>query len=444
MQQLHPTTQVWLRRCFGVLAVLCALFLQNSVRAQKTKPFEEVSKMALHDEQPTACIAYWWYNQSRWDSIWSETYVYSGDGLLTEVIHEEPQPTLGFQPHSRHLYAYDTAGRQTSHIQQTWGSGTYTNAQRQMLYYDQSGKDSLEFHFSWANTQSGMDWDTISGSRTLRTHLPNGAISSEEFSSWTTITSGSYWAPQNKSEYSYSSLLEWDTVTYSQFLNGNWLANGRKVDIVWNNFSLGQSAAFVTQLPNGGWSDVQRTTCTYSGLDSDCYTENFTSFWDTVSRQRAFFDTDDELIHSEESQLQGNIWSVTNGRYYDYVRDSMGRTQQLVQREWDPQHGYTNAMKYVYSDWFVGVTEAESQNFHLTAYPNPATEFCNFKLEERMVGPVLIELFDLNGLCRLRNLRSGSPSEIQLLLPETLENGNYIYRVTSKSGSANGKIQLRR
>ncbi|MEY3444205.1 MAG: Secretion system C-terminal sorting domain [Bacteroidota bacterium] len=426
------------------MAFLGALSLHTSVRAQKTKTFEEISKIALHDEKPTACIAYWWYNQSRWDSIWSETYVYSGDGMLTEVIHEEPQPNLGFQPHSRNLYAYDSAGREVSHIQQDWGSGTYTNAQRQLRYYDQSGKDSLEFQFFWANTVSGMDWDTISGILTLRTFLPNGDISSEEFSSWTTITSGSYWAPQNKTEYSYSSMLEWDTVTYFQYLNGNWLANGRKVDIVWNNFSLGQSAAFVTQLPNGGWSDVQRTTCSYNGLNSDCYTESYISFWDTVSRQQAFFDTDDELIHTEESQLQGNFWTVTNGRYYDYLRDSSGRTQQLVQREWDPQDGYVNAMKYVYSDWFVSVTDAESQDFHLTAYPNPAAEYCNFRLADGMVGPVMIELFDLNGHCRLRNLRSGSFSEIQVLMPESLENGNYIYRVTSKSGVADGKIQLRR
>jgi hypothetical protein len=430
---------------FGWLSLLLlGIFLPKPLVSQTETAFEGYSKIASQGETPPICRAYIWRNHVRWDSIWQETYTYSPSGLVVETIHDDVFFNPGFAPHYKYLYEYDAQDRKKNWTQKTWGSGTYTNDQRKEWFYSHTGHDSVEYTFQWVSTPFGFDWDTLSGSRTLRTALPNGDILSEEFESWTPTTSGSYWNPQNKVAYHYSQTAEWDTVTYFQAQNGNWLPNGRRVAMNWFDFSQNQCASYVTQLPNGGWSDVQRTTCTFNGLDSDCFTENYSGNWDTLLRQRLLFDSDGRATRVENQIRQANIWSITDARTFDYTLDSLGHVVEMIQQEWDLQFGFQNNLKYVYPSWLVGFAENSQAEMGVTIYPVPATDVCKFRLEGKTGGLVHIELYDLHGRLRVERIRPFTSNEIQLPLSEQLEGGTYLYRITTNAGSARGKIIILR
>ncbi len=444
MKVATPFDRKLLARFGWMVWVWLGIFLPQPLVSQTETAFEGNAKTLSQGETPPSCKAYLWRNRVRWDSIWQETYTYSPSGLVLEILHDDVLINPGFTPHFKYLYEYDAQEREIRWTQKIWGSGTYTNDQRKEWFYAQTSNDSVEYTFQWVSTPFGFAWDTLSGSRTLRTTLPNGAVLSEEFESWTPTTSGSYWNPQNKVAYHYSQAEEWDTVTYFQAQNGNWLPNGRRVAMNWHNFSQNQCASYVTQLPNGGWSDVQRTTCTFNGLDSDCFTENYSGNWDTLLRQQLLFDADGRAIRIENQMRQANIWSITDARTYDYSLDSLGHVTQMIQRDWDIQFGFQNTLKYVYPSWLVGFAEISQAEMGVTVYPVPATDVCNFRLEGKTGGLVRIELYDLMGRLRVESIRPYSSNEIKLLLSEQLEGGTYTYQISTNAGSARGKIIILR
>lgn len=431
---------------FPGLMLLLIVFLTpaNSLaQAMPKDPTElRAARTALHPQTPEACMAYVWWNRIFWDSLWYETHVYATNGLLMETIHDDVYFQQGLQPHYRYLFEYDNQRRQTSYIQQVWGSGVYTNTHRQMWYPDFRGNDSLNFQFQWVYTPFGYAWDTLTGTRTLNAYTPNGDIASKEFYMWTTTTSGSFWSPQSKTDYRYSTAMEWDTVVFYQSVNGNWQANGRWVDITWHDYAQGQYASLVTQLPNGGWADVQRTSCSYSGLDADCHTESYSGSWDTVSRHQEFYDADSQLIQIENRVRQGNAWTVLDGRKHNYTRDSLGNVVELINQDWDQQVGYLNANKYVYSSWFVGLSDAHLPTLQVKVFPNPATTSLSFTVEGITAGPVRVALFDMQGNLRLECHHPHAAAEIKVPVSDQLPAGQYIYTLTTRAGTARGRVML--
>jgi hypothetical protein len=387
-------------------------------------------------------MAYIWWNRVQWDSLYHETYTYSPQGRLLNNRHDDYYTNQGLLPHYNHVYTYDTGGRMLDHIQQIWSSGAYQNQLRESWTYDVMGRDSLTFDYQWVGTPFGFAWDTLSGSRIIYTWTGTGEVATEEYSTWTTTSSGSYWTDYSRVEYSYSPAMEWDTVTTYSYMFGNWSASYRKMDMVWHDFPQRQCAAYILQLPSGGWSDYQRVTCAFNGRDSDCTTETWTSAWDSSSREFRTFDSIGHPTKVENQIRQGNQWSVQSGAVYLYTYDSLGRVVQKIDQDWDPVMGYLNDFKYVYSTFAVGMEEVADQ-LTLRAYPNPFADHLKFSLETKP-GPVTISLYDLAGRLRLQCQLAYTGSEIDLPISDQLEQGAYIYHVLSREGAVRGRVVLQR
>jgi hypothetical protein len=405
----------------------------------------QLATRATHQNTPDNCMAYIWWNRIQWDSLWQETYTYSVGGLLMEARRDVFVTGQGLEPLYNYVYAYDGLGRKTDKIQQIWNGTGYDNQVRESWTYDSRGADSLLFQYQWVFTPFGYAWDTMGGSRFVHIYTPTGDVATQEHSIWTPTTSGSYWENFSKTEYSFSPALEWDTVVFYNNASGNWAAHSRWVDLAWHDYTQRQAASYIVQTSSGGWTDLQRITCSYNGLDSDCIFEGYSGAWDTTGREYRLYDAGSHLTKREKWQRQNNLWSVENGDVHLYTYDSLGRHIETVDQYWDPTVGYLNANRYVYGSFFVGLENAVMLSLDARVYPNPlaAGDRLHIVLETRP-GPVTFTLHDLQGRLRLQCQAAYTGAEIEVPISQTLEQGQYIYEIRTREGRAQGKVMLQR
>jgi hypothetical protein len=99
-----------------------------------------------------------------------------------------------------------------------------------------------------------------------------------------------------------------------------------------------------------------------------------------------------------------------------------------------------NIGKYVYGSFFTYAADAEVQHIQVSAYPNPCTDHLHFGFDSPPKKPVHIALYDLQGCLRMQTTMHSEVKEFAVPISESLENGAYVYRITTAQGHASGKV----
>lgn len=393
-------------------------------------------KVATHGDYPELCYRYNWHDSlADWDTTYRETFTYFPNGALAQNIGEQYNGN-GFTPHRRGTYTYFGQGELESEFGETWNGNAWENQFRTEYIWDIHGNLEQWLRFNWDVSQ----WDTVSGYRSIYTYFSPGLIGTQIDQYWDSNTSA--WENSNRMEFTYTNLTNWDTAVFSYWNANNWVLDERSIDVVWYNFEKLLATSGRVQLHNGSaWEDLARVTGTFGQNDSHVYVwEEWTNNnWVQALKEVENFDAQGHQTLSESYDWIG-AWQQSDGYLSHYTYDSQNRTEEIISESFDG-YIYRYAGRLEYPSFFTSLEETISPTLSATTYPNPCTDRLNFDLGLKQNGPVEIALYDLNGTLRLQtNMRASTTETVSVPISEFLENGSYIYRISTKEGIATGKV----
>jgi Secretion system C-terminal sorting domain len=398
-------------------------------------------KIAEHHDHPHTCTEFDWNGSgSVWDSTYRTTFAYFPDGRVAEEITARFLANQ-FQPNSRLTNLFNAHGDRINTTSYEWDSAAWVNSFKHEITYDPYGNPLLFWDFDWVQGA----WDTVAGNRITYTYTFTDKPTSGLDEVW--LGTGLGWRNSSLEELTWPTPQGWDSYTYSRWLNNAWEPQDRQVAVSWYKFSewMPYSITYQTYY-NGAWLNEGKRDYTYGQYDSEV---SFSQEWLNVAWDTLYKDviTRDSLSHAilEEGYDWVGTWQFSSGDQNDYAYDGQGHTVEIIHQSWTG-NVYEFETKQVYDNFFtVNAASPTTILSQVTAFPNPCTDKLNFKLELQQNSPVQIALYDLQG--RLR-MQTASPrlmdSQVTVPISEVLENGTYVYRISTKEGVAEGKVIVQR
>jgi Secretion system C-terminal sorting domain len=397
------------------------------------------AKISEHNDLPALAYEFSWNDSmAAWDSTRRKTYTYSPAGLLLEAVGDV-YTSNAFQRSYRETLSYNVQGWLTDYLSKYWDGSTWVNQSRNEYDYDAFGNSSYDFYFSW----NGTTWDSTYGRRSTFSYVFTDKIGKETVEYWD--PQNPIWVLSDRSDYHWPNAQAWDSLTYFEY-TGTWEPSGRIAVFGWHNFAAElPDSALIQSYSVNGWVDDESMHVTYGLHDSYdwIYYSRFVNIWIPYSREVTQRDSKDHDVLNEGFEWNGG-WDQNYGYTNDYLYDGQGRTMEIVHDAWD-LGSYSHSQREVFPSFFTGSTDAIAPRVGVTAFPNPCTDRLNFNVELRQNGPVQIALYDLQGRVRVQ---TASPrlvdSQVEMPISEVLENGTYLYRVSTKEGVASGKVVVQR
>jgi hypothetical protein len=387
---------------------LDAYYYGDTITGQWVGERKVESTLDIKGQITEVVISYWDIDNNQWLPSRKEVNTWNPDGMLLFYMHYEydagkdqwveklkkelvynndETPDL-FQTYEwveskgawiiirKDVYLYDDQGRETSVTSTNWNSGT------EALIY--AGKVETVYDANGLITITSYSWDLASAD----------------------------WIPANKQEYTLSfSLLiyyTWDS------LSGQWKGDSKYEKGISNS-------GIVLYDIYSEWDD---STSMFVPTDSVGYSFDLngnpsvytSSVWNTISGGWIF-----NYKHEYSYNEEGNI--VLDARY-NWDNDTL---------EWKDSEKIT----WYYSEHtFTPVPGIN--NGQLRVYPNPASEYVVFDLED-MSPSAAICLFDSQGRLVLQHrLSVNQPVPVGNLAP-----GIYIYRLADRGKTYQGKIEIK-
>ncbi len=435
----------YMRLVFLFSMLVCLLSL--NVPAQLAGPFpgtmrhtdnpRAVAKVTVHQDTPQLGTFFEWRDSlSDWDTTGQAIYTYYNDGKLAEEINYM-YANQSFLPVNRSVYTYDSMGLTQEWTMQTWG-GQWDNFSKVNYTYDPFGNTTDYVEYNWLASA----WDTAVCTRNSYTYHNVSQIASVTRRIWQGASLG--YRIQDSTDHHFDLSNRWDTTTF-YYANANVLIpETRIVDYVWHDFSKQQPSSGRIEKFTTSWVDDRRFTATYSQNDSELWIyEKFVApSWVNYGKESVTYDIEDHPVAIEYYGWIG-AWELEQGELNTYVYNGNGQTLSRVRELFD---GYLFRFdrKYVYSAFFTQATEATLPVVQVRAYPNPATESIQFQLALDKPIAVTVQLLDMQGTLRTAATFNRAQNEITLPISDVLENGTYIYRITTATGQASGKIVVQR
>ncbi len=394
-------------------------------------------KVTSHDDLPNLKWALDWNDTANtWDSTARHTYSYAANGnLVEEIIQNFVGP--GFVNAQRLQYAWNSQGLMQTEWSYRWNGMAWEYDYRTNWTYDAQQNPSSNLTELW----DGSAWGNLAGYRWTNTYVFTNRLAASEFENWNPATMG--WDLYLRYESHWPSVQGWDTLATYTYSLGTWVPSERAVDYVWLDFDQDLELSGRWQQYDGqNWADRSRFVCTYTSQNQD--SDFITEAWNGTNWQNEYryINDDDSLGHrrSFHNYQWLGTWDLTGSSEFDYIYDNQGHTMEIVTRPWNGI-SYNNAIKEVFGSFFTGLGESQTLACNVTAYPNPCTDLLHFRMELPTPGPVQIALYDVQGRPRLQTVAAAQTDmAIEVPISETLENGTYLYRLSTKSGRAEGKV----
>ena len=430
--------------------LLALLFTSTLANAQKPKLMErweaikknktaQTQKVASHADLPEYVLEYYW-NGSAWDTSGQLNNTYSINGYLIEQLRDFYSSGV-FAPSSKSLHTYNANGNETEMIYQSHNGTTWENSYRTVATFDNHQNQTSYISYNWVNSA----WEISFASRSTYQYNSSNQITEEVVEDYDTGTSS--YVLSEKTIYTYSAGLP-SEFEYLEWDGTNWVPSFKVKNVVWYDFSRDLVLSMLYQEHDGtAYVDLERGNWTYGQNDSyvGIYQEYAAGTWTNSYRDVVDYDAYEHETLIESSFWSNSMWELNYGDRAIYLYNGQGNTVEVSHEQfYFGTSGYENTNKYVYSSFFVGAADAIQNELGLTVFPNPASSKLNFDLKMEKNGPVVIELFDLQGRKRLVSSSSFHGQTISLSLSESLENGTYFYRVSDGNALSQGKIAIQR
>ncbi len=430
---------------FAFLILLTATgFAQRRLDTFKNKVHshhgtQAASKAASHDDLPTMCNNFDWNDTlNQWDSTSRTHFTYFPNGDFAEVISEQ-YVGLTFVPSYRATYSFNNQTNTYKSINYNWNGSVWENSYRSDETRDVNGNPILFIDYFWNVSQ----WDTSGGERLNLSYVLVNKIGQSVSEVW----NAGLWETRYREEYAWPNAQGWDSATFSDWNGSAWDYTERYVDVTWHDFPqfLATTARYQSYV-GPQWEDGDRFTATFGTYDS--YTQ-ISEEWTGSSWVNSYkeVNVNDSLEHNTlfEDYIWNGQWDPSYAYATAYTYDLQGHTEEAIYQSSTNGGPFINNYRQVYSTFFTNAPDPDMATTSVQAYPNPCTDRLNFMVELQQNGPVQIALYDLQGRLRAQTLTPAQVGQaITIPVSEVLENGTYVYRVTSKLGEATGKVAVQR
>ncbi|MEY3444204.1 MAG: Secretion system C-terminal sorting domain [Bacteroidota bacterium] len=402
-----------------------------------TQKLENSKQAAVQVDYPLSCINFDWNSgPDIWDTASQITYAYDPNGRMIERVIGLYGSGSYFNDF-RETHAYTTSGFDTLTLAERWNGSNWDPSYRFLRTFDPYGNLTSSVGQTW----NGIGWDTSSGYRASHTYHNTQQIASVIQESYQT---GIGWNPTYRMEYSFDNLNRWDTVTGFLPNQGTWTNDKRIVGFGWRDFSKNQPDSARFEEYTTLWQNFQRFHVTYSQNESEEWIyDKFGVAWDQSERYLFNYDSLGNEILNEGYRWTG-AWTQTDGLSTNYMYGISGERLEVFQALYNGQI-YVNDNRQVYANFFTEAPEEYNNILNLSVFPSPSSGNApvNFQFSGNDIGKIQICLYDMTG--RLRLATNGMAQRlVQISIPAGLENGTYIYRVTSRLGTASGSWILQR
>jgi hypothetical protein len=434
---------IYMRFLLSFACVLClfttTLIAQTSPSWQRGQSLS-AAKVSSHHDTPLQCLEFVWLDStSTWDSLAQTTFTYSINGALETSIRSNFDGSA-FVLYERNQYAYYPDGS----VKDKWylyrNGNAWDSVAHDTYAYDAFGNTTVYLNYNY----NGSNWDRVAGERKDLTYRNVDQIETQV--GWQWQFNGQTWLRVDSIYYAFDGNNERMSDTHFGYSGVGWEPSFRWLDYSWYNFGKLLPSAGRKQIYSAPtWVDVERFTATYSPFDSPTaiFEQSMApGQWDTAYKIVQQFDAQDHEILSE-IYLYNGAFILYTGRQELYTYDGLGNTLERITRD-NNGIAYNNAQRYLYANFFLAAPKATQPLVEVIAYPNPVQADLHLRLQLRQAGPVLVQLYDLQGRLRAETLSPYKGGELTFPLSETLENGCYLYHVSTKEGVADGKVVVQR
>lgn len=419
------------------------------------------ARMATSLFYPAKATNYTWNTlSSNWSFLDTTLYEYAGPGLVSSATLKNSMNIFLV----RTLTAYDTADRVIETIYQTWSTG-WLNNYRDTFVFDSYNELIRHEHKTW----SGSAWTTVAGDNFQNTYSGTGKILDQIAQTWNgtawqnaqhfihtynamdqdsqTIRESwnvSVWAPTSKTNYFYNaSDTNIQAIDY-WWQGSTWVNNAQIINAVWavwtGDISTSKPASYTYQTWSGSaWVNAQRLlSATYDSFGGSV--ETFQQFisgnWVNDVRNSDFFDMQYNKTgeRNETWNMAFAVWDTTYEFRYLFTYDVNNSITESIYQQYDISTSvYVNYTKTVYSDFlFMNLPEiTREENFSVTIFPNPVTDFADVIIVFENFNPVAYQVYDLNGR---RIFVEESRSKNFRLHKNNLHSGIYFLLVSDAAG----------
>ncbi len=444
----------------------------GTMRPPSTAPFHaEIQPVAsgkaagvTHHLEMPGLIQFFIWNAfaSDWDTSTQYNYNYRIDGKRLDQL-ELAYNNGNFVQLRHQVYAYDNAGNAIENLELAWNGTSWENYKRTQLSYDTFGNTTMTGIELW----NGSSWDTFQLERTLYSYAFGNHIDTLTVQKYNLMThswrnfrmevsaynadsleiefsmaawNGGNWQPQERLLYSYFPNRDLQTAQHFWFDGSGWDLWLEQSYTGWHNYEKGLYYACVVGSPNlqpGEFLFYERNYFPYESFHEVGYRQLYADITTNWMYKRKNDSNGHRVL--EEIYNYDSGFTLGGGIHLFYTYDNQGQTTEIKREVW------TNGVfefdrRAIYGQFFTGI-EAGQQLQGITAYPNPASEVLKFNMQLLPSEPVQIQLFDLEGRLRMESLQTSQGlKDIEVPLPSVLANGTYVYRLTTESGFASGKI----
>jgi Secretion system C-terminal sorting domain len=432
-----------MRYFLSISLIVC--LLATSAFAQKQgwwskSPNTAAAKVAGHQDTPLICWEFAWNDtSSHWDSLAITTFTYNPDGTVAYSERQDDNGTT-LVLYQRNAYAYYPDGK----LKDKWylyrNGNAWDSAAHDSYVYDQFGNTTIYY----SDVYNGTSWDHAAGERLVYTYRNVDQIETQVGSQWSFQQQA--WILVDSIVYAFDGNNERTSDTHYGYSGTNWDPSFRWLGYSWQSFADLAPSAATKEIYSGGWLPQERFTATYGPyLSPTAIFEQSISpgVWDTAYQVIQQFDSMEHLILAENYFYQADTFALIGGEQNLYTYDGAGHTLERITLN-SQGIAYYNIQRYLYDAFFVGAAEPITPSLQVVAYPNPAADHFSIQFADNYRGPVQMQLFDLQGRLRTECLVSRANGTCTMPIAEVLENGTYLYRVTTKAGVASGKVVVQR
>jgi hypothetical protein len=328
--------------------------------------------------------------------------IYAANGSLLQYYIDYHWNKNNWTPVNKYEFFYDVSGHDTMSMEYLWVDSTkkWRENSKNIGFWNDKGIDTLWVGYSWDT--ASKQWLKVY--KTRRTVDENGLTAMYKYYTW--VDSTNNWNPNTKYEYSYNpegKLISRMIYSFDNSTN-KWLNFNKKV------------RAF-DQLGN------DTSECVYS--------------WDKANNEwaKAYMD---KFFYNNSFSYSDLLFPTASYLWPSKVSNHM-LTKDIMYQRWDTasnQWQYSDTTSYYYSQQDVtGISPHLIKN-NISIYPNPATGFIRFNLNE-FTGTASLKIFDILG----KEVISGNFTPGERVSVESLKNGIYICKIVFKGKVWVGKFK---
>ncbi|MDX5346874.1 MAG: T9SS type A sorting domain-containing protein [Hymenobacteraceae bacterium] len=377
-----------------------------------------------------------------------------------------PDGNGGWYHSGNSTYKYDTKGNLISRIEKD-PSGQYTR--RDSIVYDAQGNQIYEGNFSWINNSWDVSWQY----KNLNTYNANNQITEKIVQSWNTTTNmwendwrdvttyntagkissneehtwdGTAWVTDSRNLYDYAANPAGNpsTITYQEYVNGNWVNYDRYTNIVWQSFSDFKPLSYTEEnWDNGTWVVEGRGNIVYdnNGGSVEVFQQFINNTWVNSDRWSSLYDSRKNEVGYMSEDWVNNAWVMDWQEEYLLTYNATDDVTQKIVRSWDiSTNQLEDRRKEVYSNFTriaVGV-QKQLQQLQVNVYPNPAT--AQLTLQAETADAAVLTLTDLAGRVVITKALDVAPATTHQVDVANLAKGTYLLQLQTAKGIYTTKI----